>query len=167
MHAPRPVPRTRRRRALWIYVGPRNFFHPQVTYGHMNTSVAIGLLPNISIRLTVAFYGSLSESADARRANHDSYTYKPVHGHLPYDDRSRICAENPGGTCAYRMRSAHRQVRARGKDVRDITGAGGRWHAHLAKSGLCPCFTTALCRRMSRYLARKSAAVVRSAGVLP
>ena len=138
MHAPRPVPRTRRRRALWIYVGPRNFFHSQVTYGHMNTSVAIGLLPNISIRLTVAFYGSLSESADARRANHDSYTCKPVHGHLPYDDGSRICAENPGGSCAFDMRSAHRQARARGEDIRDITGAVGRWQAHLANSVLSP-----------------------------
>ena len=104
----------------------------------MHTSVAIGLLPNISIRLTVAFYGSLSKSANARRANHDSYTCKPVHGHLPYDDGSRICVQNPGGSCAFDMRSAHRQARARGEDIRDITGAVGRWQAHLANSVLSP-----------------------------
>ena len=144
VHARSPVRRGAARSEFTSDHG--TFVHPQVTHGHMNTSVAIGLLPNISIRRTVAFYGLLSKSANARRANGDSYTYKPVHGHLPYDDRSRICAENPGGICAFDMRSAHRQAPARGEDGRDITGARGRWQAHLAKSVLCPCFTTALCK---------------------
>ena len=160
-------PFTQSRRAFGVYNITRNFFDPHTCHRQRNTSVALGLLSNTAIRRTVAFYGLLSESADVRRANHDSYTYKPVHGHAPYGLVSRICAENPGESCAFVPPSADRQVRAQGRDEFAITGAGGRWHAHLAKSGLCPCFTTAFCSKRSRYFHRKSLAVVRSVSVVP
>lgn len=118
-------PFTQSRRALGVYKITRNFFDTGVPHGQRNTSVAIGLLSNTAIRRTVAFYGLLSESADARRANHDSYVYKPVYGHAPYDHRSRICHENPGESCAFAPPSAHRQVRVCGWDEFAITGAGG------------------------------------------
>jgi hypothetical protein len=158
---------TQSRRAFGVYMMPMNFFDTGVPHGQRNTSVATGLLSNTAIRRTVAFYGLLSEEADARRANHDSYVYKPVYGHAPCGLVSRICAESPCVGMRIHPSLCTSNVCAQGSDEFAITGAGGRWHAHLAKSGLCPCFTTAFCSKTSRYFHRKSLAVVLSLGVVP
>lgn len=128
-------PFTQSRRALGVYTTLMNLFDTAVPHGQRNTSVAIGLLSNTAIRRTVSFYGSLSKGADAHRANRASYQYEPVHGHAPYDHRSRICPENPGESCAFVPPSAHRQVRVCGWDERAITGAGGRLHMHRRTFG--------------------------------